>query len=129
MKKIFAILALGILQFPMIIFAAESLGEGGGTFPNPFGNQIESLPAFIRIIADKVILPVGAVIVVIMIIYSGFLFVTAQGNESKLGDAKKSFMYSVIGALILLGAWVIANAITGTVCLLYDNPPDGLGCP
>lgn len=126
MKEIFySLIVFSILVVPLVMFAD---GQGGQTFPNPFGNGITTLPKFIEEITNNIILPVGAVVVVIMIIYAGFLFVVAQGNENKITDAKRAFMYAVIGALILLGSWVIANSIRGTICLLYDEPPAGLEC-
>lgn len=114
--------------FSLDVFAQTF--SGGNVFPNPFGDSIKTIPDFIEALVNKVILPVGSVVVVIMIIYSGFLFVMAQGNETKLSSAKKAFMYAVIGTLILLGSWVIANAIKGTICALYDpsNRPSSLNC-
>jgi len=53
--------------------------------------------------------------VAIAIIYSGFLFVTAQGNSEKLTKAKKALLYTIIGAALLLGSYVIATAIGKTV--------------
>ena len=81
---------------------------------NPLGDSIKDIPSFIRAIIN-IVLTIGVPIVVLAIIYAGFLFVTAQGNEEKLKTAKKTFMYTIIGATILLGAFVIANAIRGTV--------------
>lgn len=81
---------------------------------NPLGDSIKDIPSFIRALIN-IVLTIGVPIVVLAIIYAGFLFVTAQGNEEKLKTAKKTFMYTIIGAAILLGAFVIANAIRGTV--------------
>lgn len=81
---------------------------------NPLGDSIKDIPSFIKAIIN-IVLTVGVPIVVLAIIYAGFLFVTAQGNEEKLKTAKKTFLYTIIGAAILLGAFVIANAIRGTV--------------
>ena len=127
MKKVlYSLIVFSILVVPNIIFAQTAIPTK--EFPNPFGSGITTLPKFIEEITNNVILPVGAVVVVIMIIYAGFRFVTAQGNENNITDAKRAFMYAVIGALILLGSWVIANSIRGTICLLYDDPPAGLEC-
>jgi len=60
-------------------------------------------------------LQIGVPIAAIMIMYSGFMFVTAQGNSTKIEEAKKMFFYTVIGAAILLGAFVIRDVIEGTV--------------
>ena len=54
-------------------------------------------------------------IIVIMLIYSGFLFVQASGNEEKLGKAKTTLMYTLIGAAVILGAKGISFAIQNTL--------------
>lgn len=58
--------------------------------------------------------------IVLAFIYSGFLFVSAQGNETKLTEAKNILMYSMIGAFILLGAWGFAQIIGQTVSTLIQ---------
>ena len=84
------------------------------TLNNPLGAQNQSL---MDLIATLLILVarIGAVICVFFIIYSGFLFIKAQGNEGELTKAKSIFMWSIIGTAVLLGASVIAQVITGTV--------------
>jgi hypothetical protein len=47
--------------------------------------------------------------------YAGFLFVKARGNEKDLQTAKDALLYALIGGAILLGAYVIAQAIQGTI--------------
>ncbi|MCM2339259.1 MAG: pilin [Burkholderiales bacterium] len=61
------------------------------------------------------IVKLGMPIIVLAIIYSGFLFVAAQGNSEKLDEAKRSLIYTLIGAAILLGSWGLAQLITDTV--------------
>jgi hypothetical protein len=56
-----------------------------------------------------------------MIVVAGFQFVLAQGNEEALGKAKRNFMYVVLGATLILGAWVIATLIGGTVNQLTNG--------
>ncbi|MAZ40808.1 hypothetical protein CL654_01685 [bacterium] len=62
-----------------------------------------------------VLIQYGVVIAVFFIIYSGFLFVTARGSEDKIKSAKKTFLYTIIGASVLLGAWVIVTVIAETI--------------
>lgn len=134
MKRLFAY-SVPILFLPLLM-SADTTGSGDAPteFPNPFGDGsgggLRTLTDLLREITNNIILPIGAVIVVLMVIYAGFLFVTAQGNENKITDAKRAFTYAVIGALILLGAWVIANVIKETICALYEEgkAPKGLGC-
>lgn len=79
---------------------------------NPLGNA--TLFSIIEsIISGLVVLAIP--IVVFMVIYAGFLFVSAQGNVEKLEKAKRAITYALIGALILLGAEAISNLISGTV--------------
>lgn len=81
---------------------------------NPFrgGN---TLIGFLQKVINDIVLPVGGVLAVLAFIYSGFLYVTAQGNETKLKDAHRALLYTAIGTALLLGAWVFANAICGTI--------------
>ena len=81
---------------------------------NPLGNGIKDLPSFIEAILN-IVLVIGVPLVTLAIIYTGFLFVQAQGNAEKLSEAKKAFVYVIIGATLLLGSFVIAKAIKGTV--------------
>ena len=82
---------------------------------NPLGeNGPQTIPDFIKEII-KIVLYVGIPIVALFIIYTGFLFVEAQGNPEKLTKAKNSLMYTLIGAALLLGAFIIAEAIGATV--------------
>ncbi|HWC58040.1 MAG TPA: hypothetical protein VG621_03810 [Candidatus Paceibacterota bacterium] len=53
--------------------------------------------------------------VVVFFIWSGLKFILAQGNPTKITAAKKMFWYTVIGMLLIFGAWTITNAIIGTV--------------
>ncbi|HXK39925.1 MAG TPA: hypothetical protein VJ837_03760 [Candidatus Paceibacterota bacterium] len=58
---------------------------------------------------------VGFYVIVGFLVLSGFFFVSAHGNKTKLEAAHKTFFYTVVGAAILLGAVVFANVIKGTV--------------
>ncbi len=81
---------------------------------NPFsgGNDLYS---FIKTIINEILIPIGGVVAVLMIMYAGFMYVTARGNPAQISKAHDALLYGAIGAAILLGAWVIAGAIEGTV--------------
>ncbi len=81
---------------------------------NPLSSGINDIPTFILALL-KIALTIGVPVVALAIIYSGFLFVQAQGNAEKLKKAKAALMYTIIGAAILLGCLIIANAIQATV--------------
>ena len=81
---------------------------------NPFSKG-DNLYQFIQAVVSDILLPIGGVVAVIAIIYSGFKLVTARGNETKLEEAKRAFLYTTIGVAILLGAWAIAKVIENTI--------------
>ncbi len=78
---------------------------------NPLGTD---LMGFVRAILGFVI-QLGTVVIIFMVVYVGFLFVKARGNPGELEDARRALMWTVIGALVLLGSQAIATAISDTV--------------
>ena len=52
-------------------------------------------------------------ICVLFIIYAGFILVTSNGNEEKLGEAKQIILYCCIGILIIFASYAIVNTILG----------------
>lgn len=54
-------------------------------------------------------------ILVLMLVYTGYLFVAAQGNPAKLQEAKKAFVWTLIGGFVVLGAQALSLAIKTTV--------------
>ncbi len=87
-------------------------GGGGGTLQNPL--KFDSLPELLNAILDAVV-QLGAILLVFMLVWVGFLFVTAQGNPEKVSTARSALMWTVIGGLILLGAKAISEVIAATV--------------
>ncbi len=66
------------------------------------------------VVVGKIIngfLGVLGVIVVGMIVYAGFLIVTAAGNEEQVGRGKKILVNSVIGVLLIFSSYAIASFI------------------
>lgn len=81
---------------------------------NPFKGG-SSIPALIETIVRQILMPIGGVIAVLMIMYAGFLYVTAAGDPGQIKKAHDALLYAVIGAAILLGAFAISTAIQGTI--------------
>jgi hypothetical protein len=53
-----------------------------------------------------------------MIVFVGYKFIAAQGNSTKIEEARNMLLWTVVGALILLGAQAIAMGIQATVTAL-----------
>lgn len=83
------------------------------TLINPL-NAGTSLGSFLLNILQFVVY-IGGIIVVLMIVFVGYKFVAARGAPEKLSEAKEMLLWTVVGALILLGAEAIAQGICATV--------------
>lgn len=73
----------------------------------------ESLESFLLDILEFVI-RIGSIFVVLMVVFVGFKFVNAQGKSEELEKAREMLLWTVLGALILLGSQAIAMAIKAT---------------
>ncbi len=54
-------------------------------------------------------------IIVLFYVITGLMFITARGAPEKLKVAKTAFLYTSIGAGVVLGAWVFATLIRDTI--------------
>jgi ABC-type amino acid transport system permease subunit len=105
-KKIFKIIFVLILvSLPLITIYSSG-------FSNPL--KTSDLKGLVEGLIDAVI-KIGAVLTVLAFIYTGFLFVTANGEDKKIDKAKNSLKWSAVGALVLLGSKVISEVIQSTV--------------
>jgi len=115
MKKISAFLVsfsffflLGAVSVQAVVITLNNPFNCGGVTPCTLFTLFEA-------IIDDIILPIGGVLAVLAFIYTGFLYVTAQGKETKLLTAHKALLYTSVGTAILLGSWVIAQVIENTI--------------
>lgn len=77
-------------------------------FFNPL--NFNSIPELIRELL-RVAVTIATPVVVIFILYAGFLFVSARGNEQQITKAKHMLIWTIIGAILIVGAWAFAVAI------------------
>ena len=93
------------------IASAQNPGEGVAV-DNPI--EADDFETLLKAIAN-IVMRIGGVLAVIFIIWSGYLFVTARGDDKQLETAKNVFFWTIIGTAILLGAYVIATAVVNFV--------------
>lgn len=82
------------------------------TNPLTIGNDI---PSIIVAVMRGIVMPLASVLVVLAILYSGFKFVIAQGNPTEIQKARDGLVWVLIGSVILLGAYGIAEVLKATV--------------
>lgn len=69
------------------------------TLPELIGNLI------------AVLLSVLGIIFVVLVVYAGFLYLTAAGDDEKVKKAKKLLNQSIIGLVIIIAAYAIASYV------------------
>jgi hypothetical protein len=94
------------------LFPARTFAGAPITFTNPLAQN--DLRGFLLAILNSLIYIIFPIIV-LMIVYTGFLFVAAQGNESKLSEARRALLWTVVGGLVVLGSVALALAIEATI--------------
>jgi hypothetical protein len=115
-KQIMVFVMLLTILTPMLVVKAQTTDDPFGI---TYGNSINGLTsADPRVVAKnliQVILGFLGIIAVVIILLGGFKWMTAAGNEDKVGEAKKIIVAGVIGLIIILGAWAIANFVLTNV--------------
>jgi len=102
----------GNTQTTSVSTSGGNTQTSSGGLENPL--TVSSFPEFLNAILGGIV-KIGAIFLTVMVIYVGFLFVAAQGNEEKIRSARSALMWTVIGGLILLGAQAISLVIQSTV--------------
>lgn len=105
MKKNLIVFSSILLLLPVIVLAA---GPG-----QPSGNIQEVGDLYDNITAA--VWQVFVIIGVVMIVVSGILFLTAQGEPDKLKKAKDSFIWGVAGIVVAILAYSIITIATNLI--------------
>lgn len=61
-------------------------------------------------------------IIIFFIVYAGFLYVTARGNEQTITQANRALLYAIIGGLLILGAFALITIITNLISAVATTP-------
>ena len=63
----------------------------------------------------NVFIIIATPIVVLFIIYAGFLYVTARGNAEQTQKATQALVYAIIGGVIMIGAVALSEILANVV--------------
>lgn len=122
-KQIFSMLLLSSLFLfffsTVSLVQASSLWQsqaGMGPIGEKFGASSASTPDFRQTIVDviKVVLSFLGLLMTILIIWAGFRWMTAGGDEKKVETAKSQLTAAVIGAVVIIAAWIITYLVIET---------------
>jgi len=96
---------VALAQTPLLnsLEQAGTAGYGAGaterTLPEIIGNII------------KVFLSIMGVVFLVLMVYAGYLWMTAQGEEAKIDKSKDTIKAAVIGLIIVVAAYAITNFV------------------
>lgn len=142
MKKSFYMLLLLITLSPLMVLAQGSIygannstQYGAGNTPTQYGgcNSFQNgsftlcNPLAVSNFCDlvkallNIVMAIGIPIAVLFLVWSGFRFILARGSQTGLQDAKRNFMYVIIGIAVFLGAWTLATVISATIKTLDSS--------
>ncbi len=121
-KKILSLMIISLFFVPLLVTNTASAnddvfglgyvtGEEGGN-GIVLGNK-DPRTMITQII--NVLLTLLGIVAVVIVLLGGFKWMTAGGNEDKVGEAKKILGAGVIGLVIILAAWGIAAFVLNTL--------------
>ena len=118
-KKLISLFIISLFVVPFLTLAPVSAQENNDVFGLGFVDGTEGNgdpialgskdPRSMAAQLINVILTLLGVIAVVIVLLGGFKWMTAAGNEDKVGEAKKILAAGVIGLVIILAAWGIAR--------------------
>jgi hypothetical protein len=130
-KVLSAIILLTFLVLPTILITQTNSVSASSLWYAQVGIEDvgqqaygESTPQDIRITVMKivnVVLQFLSVIFLILILISGYQWMTAGGNEEQVTKAKKNLSNAVIGLVIILASWSIAYFILRRMVAIVNN--------
>ena len=112
-KLAIGVATAGATFVPMLVLAqggpdlglnyATAIGLGTQDVRSTVSNVIRAFMGLLGIVA------------VVIILLGGFKWMTAGGNEEKVGEAKKLIISGIIGLVIIMSAYAIAQFVVGSV--------------
>lgn len=95
------------LAFIAVTLPAVAMAQIG--IKNP-ATSIDSIGGIVEAVV-RIVRTIAIPFIVIMIMYTGWLFIAAQGNPDKLKGARTAFLWTMVGTMIVLSAELIASLL------------------
>ena len=122
-KLIAAAAAVSLLAAPGLALAQgfpDSTAKTTGFDISKFKNQFEGIEKTATLVGSIInivnaLLVLAAIAAIVFIIIGGVRYVTAQGDEDAVEQAKNTVIYAIIGIIVILLAAVIVNFFVAQV--------------
>ncbi len=115
MKKIFLIALFLIMLSPSFVHAATGTLTNGLKLVNNAGYSTTTNESSIRTYVGSIInavLGLLGTVFLVLLVYGGYLWMTAGGNEEDVGKAKKLIAQAILGLAVIMGAYAISYFVT-----------------
>jgi hypothetical protein len=112
-KRFLLILPTTLVLLPAVVLGYGGGGTGGTGGANPF-SKYGSFEVMLLAITNQII-TLGTLVLTVMIIWTGFKFVTAGGVPSNIEKAREALKWTIIGGAVLLGAKGIVTVVATTM--------------
>jgi len=124
-KKIGFIAAVGAaISAPLAAFAFGDTGINATAGRAQLSTAQDQVPVIIGTVIKTALGLVGVVFLILMV-YAGYIWMIARGDESKTEKAKNTIVNSVIGIVIVVAAY----AITSFMVTAFNPAASGNGAP
>ncbi|MFA6588298.1 MAG: pilin [Patescibacteria group bacterium] len=113
--------ALGLSLISLALPMAAMAVSFDTTFAGSLGfTSVDLKQAVLNVITF--VLGLLGLIAVVFILYAGFIWMTAGGNEDKVDKAKQIISSASVGLVIVLLAWAIVNFVLKTANQVAGSP-------
>ena len=131
-KKISLIATIGAaLAAPLAAFAAYDAGSTGLTATASQAG-LGATPADLSVVIGTVIktaLGVVGVVFLVLMVYAGYIWMIARGDEAKVEKAKDTIVNCIIGIVIVVGAYAITSFIVNALAKPVSTSTTPTTCP
>ena len=107
---VFGVSVLSTASLSGSVSAQVSKGIDTATTSEMKGKSIDGDKGLIKTIVNVLLWAVG-ILSVIMIIFSGFRYITSAGDAAKTKSAQSTLTYAVVGLIVAVFAWAIVNIV------------------
>lgn len=109
-----ALRSLRYAPYALLALPAAAGATGVETGIDVFSSELGLGTQDIRVTVARIInvaMGLLGIIAVVIVLYGGFLWMTAAGNEERVDKAKKLIIAGIIGMAIILSAYAIARFV------------------
>ncbi len=126
--SLFSVLIIGALFFLKNFALAQTTSAPDLGLTTDVANNIGLPTTDIRLIVAKIIrvaLGLLGIVAVVLILYGGFIWMTAGGDEERISQAKKILINAIIGLAIILSSYAIASFVISKLVGATSNDAGG----